>query len=483
MGNTILAPTDPLDAAGDLCRLGAADLADAYRAGTLSPVEVTEAALSRAEAINPDLNAFTFLDHDGALAAARTSEKRWREGAPLSDIDGVPTTLKDIVWVKGWTVRYGSATTSDRPFEADAPAVGGLRDAGAIFIGQTTTPEFGWKAITDSALFGVTRNPWDRRKTPGGSSGGAAVAAAVGAGVLHLGTDGGGSIRIPASFSGIFGHKPTFGRVAAFPASPFGTVAHIGPMTRSAADGLAMLKAMAGRDLRDWAQGAGRLPPLDAATTIDMAGKRIGYWSRPASGTMDPEVLRLVDAAVAVLSDAGAIVEPVSLPADDLLDLFHRHWFTGAAARIAGVPEEARGAVDPGLLETAREGAGYTATQVVQAQIRRGEFGAAMDRMALEFDFIVSPATSIPAFDAGLELPPGSGFRRWTEWAGFSYPINLSQQPASVLRCGFTAAGLPVGLQIIGARGEDARVLAAADRLETMLSGRRTQSVAHNRNH
>lgn len=450
--------------------MDAAGLAEAYRTRSLSPVEVAKATMDRAEEVNADLNAFTHIDREGALAAASASEQRWKDGAPLSEVDGVPTTLKDIVWVEGWSVRYGSTTTSVRPQAEDAPSVARLRQAGAVFIAQTTTPEFGWKAVTDSALFGVTRNPWNRAKTPGGSSGGAAVAAAVGAGVFHLGTDGGGSIRIPASFTGIVGHKPTFGRVPAHPPSAFGTVAHIGPMARSAADTAAMLKAMSGRDLRDWAQGAGKLGSLAEDMPIDLSGKRIGYWSKPASGTLDPEVAGTVDATVAKLSAAGAIVEPVDLPADNLLDLFHHHWFTGAAARLSSIPEVDRKAIDPGFLEIARAGGAYSSTELVLAQVRRGEYGAAMDLLLADYDFLVSPATALPAFNAGLEVPTASAYRRWTEWAGFAFPINLSQQPACVVPCGFTAAGLPVGFQIIGARGDDARVLSAAACLEVIFS-------------
>lgn len=461
--------TNPLAGAGDLCRLSAAELSEAYAKGSLSPVDVARAAIARAEDINPTLNAFTFLDIAGALEAASASERRWRDGAPLSPSDGIPTTLKDIVWVKGWSVRYGSTTTPATPYEIDAPSVALLRKAGAVFIGQTTTPEFGWKAVTDSALCGVTRNPWNPAKTSGGSSGGAAVAAATGAGVFHLGTDGGGSIRVPASFCGIVGHKPTFGRVPAYPASAFGTVAHIGPMTRSAADALAMLQAMSGRDLRDWAQGAGVLSPLSQETG-SLAGRKIGYWSQPASGRLDPEIGALVDAAVRKLEAAGAIVEPVSLPADSLLDLFHHHWFTGAAARLSAVPPGERGKVDPGFLEVASQGAAYSSIDLVKAQVRRADFGAAMDRLLSDYDFLVSPGTALPAFDAGLEVPPAGDYARWTEWAGFSFPINLSQQPACIVPCALTEAGLPVGFQIVGARGEDARVLAAAASLEVLFS-------------
>lgn len=464
-----MAFSNPLSGAADLCLLSSAELASAYRTREISPIEVAQAAMDRAEAVNPDFNAFTFIDREGALDAAAASEKRWRAGEPLSPVDGVPATLKDIVWVKGWSVRYGSTTTSDIPYGEDAPAVALMRAAGLVFTAQTTTPEFGWKAITDSALSGVTRNPWNAAKTPGGSSGGAAVAAAVGTGVFHLGTDGGGSIRVPASFTGIVGLKPTFGRVPAYPASAFGTVAHLGPMTRSAADALAMLKTMSGRSLADWNQGAGVLSSLDAEP-VDLQGKRIGYWFASPCGPVDIEVAVIVDAAVARLEAAGAIVERITLPGENLLDLFHHHWFTGAAARLSAIPPDQRSAIDPGFLEIARDGAAYTSTELVTAQVRRADFGAAMDRLLSDFDFIVSPGTAIPAFDAGLEVPADGSYTRWTEWAGFSFPLNLSQQPACVIPCGLTADGLPVGFQIIGARGEDARVLLAAANLEALFS-------------
>ena len=460
---------DALPPAPELCQLDAAALAIAYRRRDLSPVEVTRAALARAEAINPALNAFTFLDRDGALAEAKASEARWRMGAPLSEVDGVPTTLKDIVWVQGWAVRYGSETTDATPCREDAPAVRKLREAGCVFIGQTTTPEFGWKALTDSPAFGITRNPHDPSKTSGGSSGGAAVAAAMQAGRLHLGSDGGGSIRVPASFCGIFGIKPSFGRVPAYPASAFGTVAHIGPMAANVADGLAMLKAMSGRDRRDWNQGAGPFPGLEAAP-LSPKGLKIGYWRIPPSGALDAELGAIIDARIAELAGQGAEISPFTLPGGDLLDLFHDHWFSGAATRLAGVPEAKRAGIDPGFLEIAAQGARMSAVQLVRAQVRRADFGAAMDAALAEYDFILSPGTAIPAFEAGAEVPSGAGLTRWTEWAGFSYPVNLTQQPAAVVPCGKTKAGLPVALQIIGGRGEDGKVMALAASLEALFA-------------
>jgi len=452
----------PLDDAPELCRLGVAALTDGFRSGAISPVEAAQAALARAEAINPRLNAFVSLDVDGALAAARESESRWRAGRPLSPIDGVPTTLKDIVQVAGWTVRYGSTTTDPTArCPADAPAVAKLRAAGAVFIGLTTVPEFGWKAVTDNALYGVARNPWDASRTPGGSSGGAAIAAATGAGVLHLGTDGGGSIRVPASFTGIVGLKPTFGRVPAFPLSAFGTVAHLGPMGRSVDDIAAMLAAMSGRDIADWAQGPGDLGPC-APTQESIARAKIGYWAKPPSGAVDREVAALVFAAVRRLEALGAEVEPVDLPGEDHLGLFDTLWSVGAAARLHGIDEGRLAHVDPRLRELAALGAARSAPELALAYVRRASFGEAMDRLLTRYDVLVSPATAVPAFAAAAEFPGGSGGAWWTEWAGFSYPINLTQQPAVSIPCGLTAGGLPVGLQIVGARGADGRVLGFA---------------------
>jgi aspartyl-tRNA(Asn)/glutamyl-tRNA(Gln) amidotransferase subunit A len=462
----------PLDDAPDLCRMGVAELAEGFRRGVISPVEAAQATLARAEAINPRLNAFVSLDPDGALNAARASEARWRRGEPLSPIDGVPTTLKDIVNIDGWTVRYGSTTTDAAArCSHDAPAVARLRAAGAVFIGLTTIPEFGWKAVTDNPLHGVARNPWDEGRTPGGSSGGSAIAAATGAGVLHLGTDGGGSIRVPASFTGIAGLKPTFGRVPAHPLSAFGTVAHLGPMGRSVDDIAAMLVAMSGRDIGDWAQGPGDLGPC-APIAESIAGARVGYWSQPPSGRLDPEVEAATEAVVRGLASAGAHVEPFDLPgADDLLGIFDTIWSTGAAVRLHGINEGRLARVDPRLRELAAFGASQSAVELALAHHRRGAFGEAMDRQLARLDFLVSPATSIPAFAAGEEFPAGSSGRWWTEWAGFSYPINLSQQPAASIPCGLTGGGLPIGLQIVGARGADGRVLGFARAVEAMLRG------------
>ncbi|MGL4320900.1 MAG: amidase family protein, partial [Paracoccaceae bacterium] len=365
----------------DLCLATGAELSGAYAGGVASPTDVTRACLGRAEAINPPLNAFTIIDHDGAMAAATKSEARWAKGQALSAIDGLPVTIKDIVHCHGLDVRYGSKTTGDVSALPDSPVVERLRAAGAVILGLTTTPEFGWKAVTDSARHGVTRNPWNPEMTPGGSSGGAAVAAAVGAGVLHLGTDGGGSIRIPASFCGIAGLKPSFGRVPAYPASAFGTVAHIGPMARTVGDLVLMLNAISGRDLRDWTQMPMAIAPAGPAP-MNWAGVRIGHWVRPSVGAAAPEVSALVDAVLADLELTGARIETIDLPnLDDLPEMFRRHWFVGAANRLAAVAKGDRHLLDSGFVATAEHGQTYTAVDRMQAEVARSNFGAQMDQL------------------------------------------------------------------------------------------------------
>src|SRR6185437_13945729 len=233
--------------------MNAAELSAAFGARDLSPVEVTEACLGRIEALDSSINSFFHIDVHATETMAEQSEKRWLEGEPLSPLDGVPVAIKDLLLTKGWPTRRGSLTVDPRgPWTDDAPSVARLRKAGAVFIGKTTTPEFGWKGSTDSPLTGLTRNPWNKAKTPGGSSGGSAAALAARFAPLALGTDGGGSIRIPACFSGVFGLKPSFGRVPAWPLSPFGTVAHVGPMSRSVLDSAMLLNVIAKPDARDW---------------------------------------------------------------------------------------------------------------------------------------------------------------------------------------------------------------------------------------
>ena len=464
------ATTDP-GIAGDLTRLSATELVDAFRTGTLSPVEVTRACLDRIAEVDGDVNAFCLVDEEQALASARAAEARWRAGAPLGPVDGVPTAIKDIFLTRGWpTLRGSRLIDPDQPWDEDAPSTARLRESGAVLVGKTTTPEFAWKGVTDSALTGVTRNPWDPTRTAGGSSGGAAAALAAGMVPLATGTDGGGSVRIPASFCGIVTIKPTYGLVPLFPASPFGTLAHAGPMTRTVEDAAVMLDVMARPDSRDWSQLPSPAQPFTTVLDRGVEGLRVAYSPTLGFARPDPEVERLVRHAVRVLEDLGAHVDEVDPGISDPVEAFHVLWFAGVAKVLAGYPTDRRAEVEPALAEVAALGAAYTAMDYLEATAQRMALGVTMGRFHDRYDLLLTPTTPIPAFEAGVEVPAGSRERRWTSWTPYSYPFNLTQQPAASVPCGHTGEGLPVGLQIVGARHADHLVLAAAKAFEDAFS-------------
>ncbi|WP_067457645.1 amidase [Actinomadura macra] len=449
--------TDPAD-------LTATEMLDGYRAGTLSPVEATEAVLARIGRENPRLNAFCLVAADSAMAAARASADRWRRGATLGALDGVPVSIKDVLLTRGWpTLRGSKSIDPSGPWEEDAPSVARLREQGAVLVGKTTTPEYAWKGVTDSPLTGVTRNPWDPTRTPGGSSGGAAAAVAAGMAPLALGTDGGGSVRIPAAFTGTFTLKPTYGRIPHYPASPFGTLAHIGPMTRSVADAALLLDAVCGPDARDWSS----LPPPGAPFTggpdegADLSGLRIAFSPDLGYASVDPDVAALVAAAAEVFTELGAKVEQAEPGFADPVEDFEALWFAGAAKVVENLPPQARTRLDPGLREVCDRGATLSAGDYLGATARRMELGRIMGLFHERYDLLLTPTVPIAAFEAGREVPPGAPSRRWTGWTPFTYPFNMTQQPAASLPCGRTSEGLPAGLQVVGARHADALVMAA----------------------
>ena len=451
----------------DPAMLSAAELRRLYRTRKLSPVETTRAVLDRIERFDPDVNAFCLVDRERALAAARDSEARWHKSAPCGLLDGVPATIKDLVLTRDWpTLRGSLAIARDQPCAEDAPATARLREHGAILIGKTTTPEFGWKAVTDCALTGITRNPWDTSRTPGGSSGGAAVAAALGMGVLHVGSDGGGSIRIPAGFTGIFGLKPSFGRVPAWPASPFGTVAHIGPMTRTVSDAALMLNVLALPDSRDWFALPHDGRDYRIGLEDGVRGLRIAFSPTLGFAEAEPEIAELVAGAADVFLELGAILEQVDNVMSDPIDIFEPHWYVGAANLLRGFSAEQRAKMDPGLQEIAAAGAQIALMDYLTAVRRRAELGAAMRRFHEIYDLLLTPTLPLAAFEAGEERPDPARQPRWINWAPFSNPFNLTQQPAASVPCGLTAAGLPVGLQIVGPMQADALVLHAARAFE-----------------
>lgn len=448
----------------DLAYATATELLDGYRDGSISPVEATQAALNQIEKYNGALNAFVLVDEDYALARARESEVRWRAGTPMGLIDGVPTTIKDILLTEGWpTLRGSLSVDAAGPWDDDAPCTARLKENGAVILGKTTTPEFGWKGVTDSPRTGITRNPWNKEMTPGGSSGGASAACAAGMGVFHVGTDGGGSIRIPASFTGIFGIKASYGRVPAWPLSPFGTVAHVGPMTRNVRDGAMMLQVLSQPDVRDWTS----LPPVDTDYLADLSasikGKKIAYSPTLGYAKVHPEVAAAVKSAATLFEELGAIVEEVDPGFENPLPIFNTLWWSGAAFALRNLDDKQLNELDPGLRTVVEAGAKITLTDYLEANQARGDLGIKMRKFHETYDFLITPSLSIPAFEAGKLAPKElAAVGAWVDWTPFSYPFNLTQQPACSVNCGFSSDGLPIGLQIVGRMQDDLSVLNAA---------------------
>lgn len=453
----------------------ATQLLQLYRTRQASPLEATQAVLQRIAAHNDGLRAFCHVAGDEALASARASTARWQAGTPCGALDGVPTSIKDLILTRGWATRRGSRTVDpNQPWDVDAPAVARLREAGAVLLGKTATPEFGCKGETNSPLTGITRNPWNRNHTPGGSSGGAAAAVAAGMGPLALGTDGAGSVRIPAAFCGNVGLKPSFGRVPAYPLSPFGSVAHLGPHTLSVADAALMMNVLKQPDARDWTS----LPPDGRDYTVGLedgvCGLRIAY--SPTLGYaqgVHPEVADAVAAGVQRLQELGAQVELQDPGIEDPLDITTGLWFVGAWTVWNSLTPEQQAVTDPDFAAEAQLGAAYSALQVQQLNLRRGTLGAHMRQFMQQWDLLVTPTVAIPAFEAraagSVPLDPTT----MLGWTPFSYPFNLTQQPAITVPCGLARNGLPIGLQIVGPMFGDALVLRAARAFESVCPVRR----------
>ncbi|MGC5627654.1 amidase [Georgenia sp. Z1344] len=447
----------------------AAELVTAYGSGELSPVEATRAVLARIEERDGELNAFSLVDADAALEQAAASEERWRSGHTQGLLDGVPVSIKDIFLTAGWpTLRGSSAVDPDREWTVDAPAVKRVRADGMVLVGQTTSPEIAWKAVTDSPLRGITRNPVDPRTTAGGSSGGAAAAVAAGMGPCSLGTDGGGSVRIPASFCGVVALKPTHGRVPMYPASPFAPLAHAGPITRTVEDTALLMDILSLPDHRDPTSLAPPVRTFRGELDRDVAGLHVAYSRDLGFADVDPEVARVVDEAVAALGRAGLHVTAADPGFPDPIDAFEDLWAAGAATLLRTMPG-ARETVDPGLGKVWDHGETLSAVQLLQARGVAAAVGIAMGEFHETHNLLLTPTMPIAAFEAGHDVPPGSGLSSWPQWTPFTYPFNMTGQPALSVPVGETAAGLPVGLQIVGPRHSDDLVLAAGRFVERVL--------------
>lgn len=481
-----------------ICALSALELAAAYRSGTLSPVEAADAVLDAIDRIDGSLNAFCLVDRAGARAAAQASEARIRAGEARGPLDGVPASLKDVFLTAGHPTYRGSRLLAEAEgagdlatFTVDAPVTAATLEAGCVVVGKTTTPEFAWKGVTDSLLRGPTRNPHDPALTPGGSSGGSAAAVAAGLGPLSAGTDAGGSVRIPAAFTGTVALKPTYGVIPMFPSSPFGTLAHAGPMTRTVTDTAAYLDALIRPDARDWSAvppsattpepGGYLAAALDGARSDDrtLAGLRVAYSPTLGFGTNDDDVQREVDAAVAQLAELGAVVEQPELTLADPVEAFHVLWFSGALAVLRPFGDGAMDRVDPSLKEALARYADFTAQDYLDAVAVRMALGAQLGALHQDYDILVTPTMPSGAFPIGADVPPGWHSPDWTSWTPYTYLFNMTQQPALSVPCGITDDGLPVGVQLVGARFDDRAVVRAGAALFERVARRVPRPRVH----
>lgn len=449
----------------DLAYLPAVELAAAVRNKSISPMEIVQAVFERIERINPQLNAYCSLHRAEAEAAARRAEATVVKGEKLPPLCGVPVSIKDLLAAKNQPLTFGSRFYEHHVAKEDAPVVERLRAAGAILIGRTNTPEFGWKGVTDNGLFGVTRNPWNQQLTPGGSSGGAGAAVAAGLGPIGVGTDGGGSLRIPAAFCELVGFKPSFGRVPNYPASGVDSLRHTGPLTRTVADAALTLDVLAGPDERDPASLPAGPTSYLATLASGIRGLRVAYSGTLGYAHVDREIGTLCADAARRLSTAGALVEQVDLSWKDPYDCWAVLFYGGLAARLQVFPaEERERLLDPGLRPLVETALKFRAVDYVNALVERNAFWQQVRALFERFDLLVTPALAVPPFPVGRDAPdvPTDNEASALRWSPFTYAFNLTGQPAISVPCGRTNADLPVGLQLVGRRFEDATVLRAA---------------------
>jgi aspartyl-tRNA(Asn)/glutamyl-tRNA(Gln) amidotransferase subunit A len=443
----------------------AEDMLAAFSRRQLTPIDVLQAVTERVARLNPGFNAFAVMN-PAALQAAGESTSRWRSGRPLGILDGVPCTVKDLVDLAGFPTRRGSRTTSTDAVPDDAPMVAGLKAAGAVIIGKTTTTEFGWKSPGDCPLHGITRNPWNPAYTTGGSSSGAGAAGAAGFGPLHIGTDAGGSVRIPAAWCGLVGLKPTYGRIPQWPASAFASVSCAGPMTRTVRDAALMLSAMARYDLRD----PFCLPddPRDWCDGIEagVSGLSVGILHNPGfAAPVDADGIAAVERAAQILTEAGAFVEAAKVDLPDTSSVFGRVWGAALARLVAGMPTQLAGLLDPGIRQVASQLGGMSAVEFMDAEALRAAAGHAMARLHQKYDLLLCPTVPAgpPLADATVADPVRA---LWTEWAPWTFTFNLTRQPAISMPMGPRADGMPNSVQIAAAQFRDDLVLRAARAIE-----------------
>ena len=449
----------------ELHELSAAELSRLYAAGEASPVEVTQAVIAHIARWEPQLCALYAYDPDSALQQARASEARWRAGQALSPLDGVPLTLKENIATKGVPLPAGTAATVLVPAAEDAPPAARLREAGCVLLGKTTMPDYGMLTSGLSSFHHLSRNPWNLALNPGGSSAGAAAAAAAGYGPLHVGTDIGGSIRLPAGLCGLFGLKPSLGRIPIKP--PYaGRVA--GPMTRTVTDAALMMRPLTQPDWRDTTSLPAHGIDWDDLH-IELRGLRIGLqleagWGLPA----DAQTLAAVQAAARAFEVAGAIVEPLGpFSTRAMADGLDRFWRMRSYLDMSALPPERQAKVLPYIRDWVATGASLSAAEVFQGYSQMAALREAAVAACQPFDFVLSPVNPVSSYPADWASPINDPARPF-EHIPFTLPYNMSEQPAASIDCGVTAGGQPIGLQIVGQRHDDLGVMRLARAWEQM---------------
>jgi aspartyl-tRNA(Asn)/glutamyl-tRNA(Gln) amidotransferase subunit A len=451
----------------EIAYLSATDLKKRYVRRDLSPVEVTETILRRIDRLNPTLNAYVTVTHDLALQQARNAETAYADGTAAA-LAGVPISIKDLTLTKGIRTTRGSLHYADWVPDEDAPFMDRTYTSGAVVLGKTNTPEFGWKGETTNRVSGTTRNPWQLSRTPGGSSGGASAAVAAGLGPLAQGTDGAGSIRIPCGFTGLFGLKPSWGLIAQYPASGLIELAHFGPMTRTVADAALMLTATSGRDDRDRNSWSSNIDYLAALDDLDISGLRIAWTPDLGYAPVESEVAAATEQAAKRFRELGCTVEEAHPGLDNPWQIVNTIWASGMAAiNRERLPRDAH-KFDPGLLAVIQEGLTISAADLAAAYLQRSAYFQAWRRFMERYDLVLTPTLPCTAFPVGQDHPGQIAGTPTTYlgWTKFTYPFNVTGQPAATVPCGFDAAGLPIGLQIVGRYRDDVTVLRAAAAFE-----------------
>lgn len=441
----------------------------------ISPVELTRRALEAAEATQKDLNPFFIITPDLALAAARSAEDAVMKGQPLGLLHGIPFSAKDLMAAKGLPYASGSKTMAANVATADAPAVERAKAAGAILIGKTTTSEFGCKPVGDSLLTGITRNPWDVEKTPGGSSAGAAASVAAGVTSFALGTDGGGSVRIPCCFTGLAGIKGHFGRVPVWPTSATPTLAHVGPIARTIEDAALVFSAIAGYDARDPFSVSEAVPDVMGATRASIAGMRIAFSPTLGYARPDADVLKIVEAAALTFEQLGCHVERVeSVFESDPADLWTAEFYAGVGTRLRPFIENQRELLDPAVADILELALGQEMRSYYETVFERYALREKMRLFFDRYDALISPVLPVSSLDVGRNVPAHLGDRNLVSWVYYTYPFNLTGQPAGTVCGGVSENGMPVGLQIVG------RALGEFDVVRLCAAFQRTQKPGYN---